>query len=65
VGIFFDGFAIKQDSGGIPAANLISRRLREAFVNRYADDADAADFRGYFSDLIRVDPQYPRHPRTY
>ena len=32
-------------------------------ANGYADDADAADLRRIFFDMIRVDPLHPRHPR--
>jgi hypothetical protein len=29
-----------------------------------ADDADNADHRGWKSKMIRVNPHYPRHPRS-
>ena len=40
--------------------------MHKSEANRYADNADVADFSGDFSlDLIRVDPPHPRYPRIY
>ncbi len=35
----------------------------KTWQHRYVDDADAADFHGFFFLLIRADPLPPRHPR--